>query len=79
MDDIPKDLIADYRDWAGPASRQRLGKMRGHLKMLAAMRRDRPGFEVAVRLELEGSGLVWERLANGSRTIADLLDPNADL
>ena len=58
--DIPKDLIADYRDWAGPASRQRLGKMRGHLKMLAAMRRDRPGFEVAVA--------EWERDAEWLQT-----------
>lgn len=46
--DIPRDLIGDYRDWAGPASRQRLGKMRDHLRRLAAMRRNRPGYEVAV-------------------------------
>ena len=58
--DIPPDLMSDYRDWAGPASRQRLGRMRGHLRMLASQRRGRPGFDVAVS--------EWERDAEWLQT-----------
>lgn len=51
--DIPPELRADYASWGGPGSKQRLNAMCGHLGMLAAMRRDRPGYELAVA--------EWER------------------
>lgn len=51
--DIPTELRRDYASWAGPGSRTRLNAMRAHIRMLAAMRKDRPGYEVAVA--------EWER------------------
>jgi hypothetical protein len=51
--DIPAELRRDYAAWSGPGSRERLNAMRGHIRMLAAMRRDRQGYEVAVA--------EWER------------------
>lgn len=58
--DIPKELRREYRSWAGPGSRERLGAMCAHLRMLAAMRRGRPGYEVAVS--------EWERDEQWLRT-----------
>lgn len=46
--DIPSELRRDYAAWAGPGSRTRLNAMRAHIRMLAAMRKDRPGYDVAV-------------------------------
>lgn len=51
--DIPPEFRPDYASWRGPGSRERLNAMQSHIRMLAAMRRDRPGFEVAVS--------EWER------------------
>lgn len=51
--DIPAELRANYASWGGPGSQQRLNAMSAHLSMLAAKRRDRPNFEVAVA--------EWER------------------
>lgn len=58
--DIPPDLMSDNRNWAGPASRLRLGKMRDHLWKLASQRRGRPGFDVVVS--------EWERDAEWLQT-----------
>lgn len=65
--DIPSELRRDYASWAGPGSRTRLNAMRAHIRMLAAMRKDRPGYEVAVA--------EWERDAGwlGSE-LGDLAD-----
>lgn len=55
--DIPKELRRDYSSWGGPASRERLNSMCAHIRMLAAMRHDRTGYEVAVA-EWEGDA-AW--------------------
>ena len=51
--DIPSQIKNEYGSWGGPGSLERLNGMYRHLKMLAAQRRGRPGFEVAVS--------EWER------------------
>jgi hypothetical protein len=57
--DIPPELRPEYSSWAGPGSRERLNAMCAHIRMLAAMRRERPGYEVAVS--------EWERDAEWLR------------
>lgn len=65
--DIPAELRRDYASWAGPGSRTRLNAMRAHIRMLATMRKDRPGYEVAVA--------EWERDAEWLGTeLGDLAD-----
>jgi hypothetical protein len=65
--DIPGELRRDYGAWAGPGSRTRLNAMHAHIRMLAAMRRDRPGYEVAVA--------EWERDAEWlKKELGDLVD-----
>ena len=65
--DIPSELRRDYASWAGPGSRTRLNAMRAHIRMLAAMRKDRPGYEVAVA--------DWERDAEWLGTeLGDMAD-----
>lgn len=65
--DIPAEMRRDYASWAGPGSRARLNAMRAHLRMLAAMRKDRPGYEVAVA--------EWERDAEWlGNELGDLAD-----
>lgn len=65
--DIPAELRRDYASWAGPGSRTRLNAMRAHVRMLAAMRKDRQGYEVAVA--------EWERDAEWLATeLGDLAD-----
>lgn len=61
--DIPSELRRDYASWAGPGSSTRLNAMRAHIRMLAAMRKDRPGYEVAVA--------EWERDAEWLGTELD--------
>lgn len=58
--DIPSEIRRDYSSWAGPGSHERLNAMIAHIKMLAAMRRERPGYEVAVS--------EWERDAEWLRS-----------
>ena len=54
--DIPSELRREYASWGGPGSRVRLNAMCGHIRLLAARRRTRPNFEVAVS--------EWERDAD---------------
>ena len=58
--DIPPAMRADYRNWGGPATPERLGSMRRHLTMLASMRRGRLGYKTAVA--------EWERDAQWLQT-----------
>ena len=46
--DIPQQLAAKYQAWGPPVTHHRLSSMRQHITMLAAMRRQRPNYEVAV-------------------------------
>lgn len=65
--DIPREIRGEYASWGGPGSLNRLNGMCQHLQMLAAQRRGRPGFEVAVS--------EWERdaawLKSELRTLAE--------
>lgn len=47
--DIPQQLAAKYQAWGPPVTHHRLSSMRQHITMLAAMRRQRPNYDVAVR------------------------------
>ena len=51
--DIPREIRGEYASSGGPGSLNRLNGIYQHLQMLAAQRRGRPGFEVAVS--------EWER------------------
>jgi hypothetical protein len=46
---LPPELPAKYRGWGRPASYQRFIKIINHLNMLAGQRRQRRGYEIAVR------------------------------